>query len=319
MKRYSPYFITVLLFGLSGQGHLLAQPAFPARPIVIQVFTSPGSPVDFYARIMGRLIAPELGQNVIVENRPGGSGIPMINAMVKAPADGHLLAATTVTLATLFGEPLAAFRPQDLQMIVRSQIDPYAIVVHTSTPFTNIRQFVEFAKKKPDYINMGGPLQMSSHRVAFELFASVAGFRAAWIPYQGGGQVLTAIAGGQVDAAHTNPGNAKPFVSSGRLRILAVSSEKRMDDLPQVPTYRENGWDLVRYNWRGLVARSGIPQPAMDRLASAIEKAHRSPEWKKYLDDTQQIDGYLGAEATNRLLAQEIVDAQKVKARLGIK
>lgn len=295
-----------------------AQSSYPTKPIVIQVFTSPGSPVDFYARIMAKLIAPDLGQNVIVENRPGGSGIPMINAMAKAPADGHLLAATTVTLATLFGEPNVNFQPQDLQMVVRSQIDPFAIVVHTSTPFTNLRQLVDFAKKKPDYINLGGPLTMSSHRVAFEMFASIAGFKATWIPYQGGGQVLTAIAGGQVDAAHTNPGNAKPFVSSGRLRILAVSSEKRLEDLPAVPTYRESGWNFARYNWRGLVARSGIPKPVMDKLGAAIEKAHKSPEWKKYLTDTQQIDGYLGAESANKLLAQEIVDAQRVKKQLGI-
>ena len=318
--KYEMYLPLVwLTLALTSQGPVFAQSNYPTKPIVIQVFTSPGSPVDFYARIMGRLIGPELGQNVIVENRPGGSGIPMINAMVKAPADGHLLAATTVTLATLFGEPNVNFQPQDLQMIVRSQIDPFAIVVHSSTPFTNIHQFVDYAKKKPDFINLGGPLSMSSHRVAFEMFASIAGFKANWIPYQGGGQVLTAIAGGHVDAAHTNPGNAKPFVNSGRIRILAVSSEKRLADFPSVPTYKESGWDLVRYNWRGLVARNGIPQPVMNKLGAAIEKAHKSPEWKKYLDDTEQIDGYLGAEAANKLLVFEIAAAQRVKDRLGIK
>jgi putative tricarboxylic transport membrane protein len=309
----------LLAFSFAGIDSTYAQSIYPTKPIVIQVFTSPGSPVDFYARIIGKLIAPELGQNVIVENRPGGSGIPMINAMVKSPADGHLLAATTVTLATLFGEPNVNFQPQDLQMIVRSQIDPFAIVVHTSTPFSTIKQLVDFAKKKPDYINLGGPLSMSSHRVAFELFASIAGFKATWIPYQGGGQVLTAIAGGQVDAAHTNPGNAKPFVNSGRLRILAVSSEKRLNDFPSVPTYKESGWDFARYNWRGLVARNGISKPVLDKLGAAIEKAHKSPEWKKYLDDTEQIDGYLDAEAANKLLAIEITDAQRVKKQLGIK
>jgi tripartite-type tricarboxylate transporter receptor subunit TctC len=308
-----------LAWTLTNHGAVFAQSNYPAKPIVIQVFTSPGSPVDFYARIIARLIAPELGQSVIVENRPGGSGIPMINAMVKAPADGYLLAATTVTLATLFGEPNVNFQPRDLQMIVRSQIDPFAIAVHNSTPFTNIRQFVDYAKKKPEYINLGGPLPMSSHRVAFEMFASIAGFNATWIPYKGGGQVLTAIAGGEVDAAHTNPGNAKPFVNSRRIRILAVSSEKRLADFPAVPTYKESGWDLVLYNWRGLVARSGIPQPVMNKLGAAIEKAHKSAEWKQYLDDTEQIDGYLGAEAANKLLEAEIAKAQLVKHRLGIK
>jgi tripartite-type tricarboxylate transporter receptor subunit TctC len=274
--------------------------------------------VDIYARIVARLMAPDLGQAVVVENRPGGSGIPMINAMVRAPADGHLIAATTVTLATLFGEKEVAFKPADLQMIARSQIDPFAIVVHTSTPFRNVRQLVEFARKKPGYVNLGGPLAMSSHRVAFEMFAETAGFKATWIPYQGGGQVLTAISGGQVDAAHTNPGNAKPLIDAKRIRMLAVSSEKRLSDFPDIATYRESGWDFVRYNWRGLVARSGMPAATLDRLSGAIEKVHKSAEWKKYLIETAQIDGYLGPEAANKLLALEIADAQRVKARLGI-
>ena len=315
----NPAFLALVmttLFVGSDSGN--AQSTFPSRPIVLQVFTSPGSPVDHYARILGRLIAPDLGQAVVVENRPGGSGIPMINAMVRAPADGHLLAATTVTLATLFGEQDANFKPSDLQMIARSQIDPFAIVVHSSTPFKALGQLAAFARKKPGFVNLGGPLAMSSHRVAFELLAETAGFKATWIPYQGGGQVLTAISGGQIDAAHTNPGNAKPLIDSGRIRMLAVSSEKRLAEFPEVPTYRESGWDLVRYNWRGLVARSGMPKATLDRLSGAIEKAHNSAEWKKYLVETAQIDGYLGPAEANKLLAFEIADAQRVKVRLGI-
>ena len=100
--------------------------------------------------------------------------------------------------------------------------------------------------------------------------------------------------------------------------MLAVSSEKRLADFPDIPTYRESGWDLARYNWRGIVAKSGMPRAALDKLSAAIEKAHKSDEWKKYLDDTAQIDGYLGPDAANKLLALEIADAQGVKARLGI-
>lgn len=307
-----------LAAGLAISGGAGAQSNYPTKPVVLQVFTSPGSPVDFYARILARLISPDLGQNVIVDNRPGGSGMPMINAMVRAPADGYLLAATTVTLATLFGEKNANFKPQDLQMIARSQIDPFAIVVHTSTPFKNIKQFVAMAKQKPGYINLGGPLAMSSHRVAFELFAEATGIKAEWVAYKGGGQVLTAIAGGEIDAAHTNPGNAKPFITSGRVRVLAISSEQRLADFPEVPTYRESGINLVRYNWRGIVAKSGMPKPVMDKLVAAIEKAHKSEEWKKYLADTAQIDGYLGPVPANALLMKEIEDAQRVKARLGL-
>lgn len=296
----------------------IAQQAYPTKPITLQVFTSAGSPVDVYARVLARLISPDLGRNVVVDNRPGGSGMPMINAMVRTPADGYLIAATTVTLATLFGEKNAKFEPDDLQMIARSQIDPFAIVVHTSTPFRNLKELITFAKAKPGYINLGGPLTMSSHRVAFEMLADKAGFKATWIPYTGGGQVLVSIAGGQVDAAHTNPGNAKPLVAAGKIRILAVSAEKRVEGFENVPTYRESGVDLVRYNWRGIVARSGMPPEVMARLSSAIEKAHRSEAWKKYLRETAQTDGYLGPKEANDLFRQEIAAAGKVKKSLGL-
>lgn len=307
-----------LAMGVSISGAVFGQASYPSKPVVIQVFTSAGSPVDLYARVLARLMAPDLGQNVIVDNRPGGSGIPMINAMVRAPADGYVIAATTVTLATLFGEKNANFKPQDLQMVARSQIDPFAIVVHASTPFKSIRQFVAMAKQKPGYINLGGPLTMSSHRVAFELFSEATGIKAEWVAYKGGGQVLTAIAGGEIDAAHTNPGNAKPFVESGRIRLLAVSSEQRLAEFPAIPTYRESGIELVRYNWRGIVTKSGMPKAVMDKLSMAIEKAHKSEEWKKYLLDTAQIDGYLGPAPANALLMKEIEDAQRIKTRLGL-
>ena len=193
---------------------------YPARPITILCWSAPGSPVDIYSRIMAKLLAAELGQNVIVENRAGGSGIIMVNTLLRAPTDGYTIAANTITLAALFSEPTATFKPDDLQMIARSQIDPYGLVVHTSTPFRTIDDLVAFARKKPDYINIGGVFVMSGHRVAWEVFQSAAGIKSTWVPYPGGGPALTAVAGGHVDAATTNPGNVKPMIAAGKVRVL---------------------------------------------------------------------------------------------------
>jgi putative tricarboxylic transport membrane protein len=291
---------------------------YPTRPVTLLCWSAPGSPVDLYARIMAKLVSAELGQNVLVENRTGGSGIIMVNALLKAPADGYTIAANTITLATLFSEPTASFKPDDLQMVARSQVDPYGTIVHTSTPFRNIDELVAFARKKPDFINVGGPFAMSGHRVAWEVFSEVAKIKTTWVPYQGGGPALIAVAGGHVDVAATNPGNVKPMIAAGKVRVLAVSSDRRLEDFPDVPTYKERGWDVVRYQWRGIMARAGTPKPIIDRLAGAIQKAQQAPEWKAYLKQVTQLDGFQGPDAFRSQLLTDMREMQVVKKKLGI-
>jgi tripartite-type tricarboxylate transporter receptor subunit TctC len=302
-----------LLTWSSGQAQQYA-----ARPVTLLCWSAPGSPVDVYARVMAKLLTIELGQTVVVENRTGGSGIIMVNTLLKAPADGYTIAANTITLAALFSEPTASFKPDDLQMIARSQVDPYGLIVHTSTPFKNIDELVAFARKRPGFINVGGPFTISGHRVAWEVFAEAAKITTTWVPYQGGGPALTAVAGGHVDAAATNPGNVKPLIEAGKVRVLAVSSDKRLDDFPDVPTYKERGWNVVRYQWRGVMARAGMAKPVMDRLAAAIQKAQSTPEWKNYLRQVTQLDGFQGPDAFRVQLLQDMQEMEAVKKKLGL-
>jgi len=291
---------------------------YPARPITLLCWSAAGSPVDIYARVMARLLTAELGQNVVVENRTGGSGIIMVNTLLRAPADGYTIAANTITLAALFSEPAATFKPDDLQMIARSQVDPYGLIVHTSTPFKSIDELVAYARRKPNFINIGGPFTISGHRVAWEVFAEVAKFKTTWVPFQGGGPALTAVAGGHIDAAATNPGNVKPFIEAGKVRVLAISSDKRLEDFPDVPTYKERGWDVVRYQWRGMMAKAGTPKPVIDRLSAAMQKAQQAAEWKNYLRQVVQLDGFQEPTAFHAQLMQDMQEMEAVKKKLGL-
>lgn len=303
---------------LAGIAGVAGAQAYPTRPVTILCWSAAGSPVDIYARTMAKLLSTELGQNVIVENRTGGSGIIMTNSLVRGAADGYTIAANTLTLATLFSEKNAQFKPDDLQLIARSQIDPYGLIVHTSTPFKTIEQLVAFARRKPEFINVGGPFAISSHRVAWEVFSDAAKFKTTWVPYPGGGPALAAVAGGHVDAAATNPGNVKPMVQAGKVRVLAVSSDQRLDDFPDVPTYREKGWNVVRYQWRGIMAKAGTPRPVVDRLAGAIQKAQQTQEWKTYLKRVTQLDGFQGPDAFRAQLMQDIRETEVIKKKLGL-
>jgi putative tricarboxylic transport membrane protein len=298
-------------------GAALAQ-EYPGKPITLLCWSEAGSPVDVYARTMARLLTRELGQNVIVENRTGADGIIMVNAMLRAPADGYTIATNTLTLATLFSEPAAGFKPDDLQLLARGQIDPYGLLVPPSIPFKTIDEFVKYARANPGKINVGGPFQMSSHRVAWEAFSEAAKIKTIWIPYKGGGPVLTAAAGGHVDSAATNPGNAKHLIAAGKLRVLAVSSEQRLEDFPDVPTYKERGWNIVRYQWRGIMGRNGLPQPVIDRLVAAIQKAQQTPEWRAYLKQVTQLDGFQGPAVFKAQLLQDVKEMEAVKKKLGL-
>ena len=291
---------------------------FPSRPITILCWSAAGSPVDVYARTLAKLLTAELGQNVVVDNRTGGSGIVMVNSLLRAPADGYTIGANTITLAALFSEPNVTFKPDDLQRVARSQVDPYGLIVHTSTPFKTIDEFVVYARRNPGSLNVGGPFAMSGHRVAWEVFSEMAKFRTTWVPYQGGGPALTAIAGGHIDAAATNPGNVKPMIDAGKVRVIAVSSERRLEDFPNVPTYKERGWNLVRYQWRGVMAKTGTPKPVLDRLVAAVQKAQQTPEWKAYLRQVTQLDGFQGPEAFRAQLLEDMREMEVVKKKLGL-
>jgi tripartite-type tricarboxylate transporter receptor subunit TctC len=291
---------------------------YPAKTVTLLCWSAPGSPVDLYARILAKLLTTELGQNVVVDNRTGGSGIVMVNSLLRAAPDGYTIAANTTTLSTMFGEPNVTFKPEDLQLIARSQVDPYGLVAHTSTPFRTIEEFVAYARKRPGFINTGGPFVMSGHRVAWELFQEAAKIKTTWVPYQGGGPALIAVAGGHVDVVATNPGNVKPFIQSGKVRVLAVSSERRLEDFPDVPTYKERGWDVVRYQWRGVMGKAGIPKPVLDRLVAAVGKAQQSAEWKNYLRQVTQLDGFQGPDAFRAQLAQDMHEMEAVKKKLGL-
>jgi tripartite-type tricarboxylate transporter receptor subunit TctC len=308
--------VIATVFALLASGAFAQQ--YPNRPITILCWSAAGSPVDLYARTLAKLLTTDLGQNVVVDNRTGGSGIVMVNTLLRAPADGYTIAANTITLATLFSEPNVTFRPDDLQMVARSQVDPYGLIVHTSTPFKTIDEFVAYARKKPGFVNVGGPFAMSGHRVAWEVFSGMAKIKTTWVPYQGGGPALTAIAGGHVDAAATNPGNVKPMIDAGKVRVIAVSSDRRLEDFPDVPTYKERGWDLVRYQWRGVMARAGTPKPVLDRLVAAIQKAQQMPEWKAYLKNVAQLDGFQGPDAFRAQLVQDMREMEVVKKKLGL-
>lgn len=302
----------------AGSWGTAAAAEYPTKPVTILCWSKPGSPVDIFARTVAPLLSKELGQPVVVETKAGGSGVVAVNALLAQPPDGYTLLAATKTLTTLFSEKGVKFKPGDIQPLINSQADPFAIIVPASSPFKTLSDFIKYAKANPGKLKVAGPFAMSAHRIAFERLSEAAKFDATWVPYEGGGPTLVAVAGAQVDAGHTNAGNTKPQVAAGKVRVIGVTAGKRLVDFPDAPTYKESGVELETYQWRGFVTKKGVPQAVVDKLVAALRKVQQTPDYQAYLKKVSQLDHFEPPAEFARVIAQDTKDVTDIKKKLGL-
>ena len=304
-------------------GGVQAQDKYPAKPITIISHTAAGSPTDLMARQLGKAAEPLLGQPVVVENKPGGSGAMQVAALLSSPADGYTLAAVTPTQIGAWESTLKGkFTIDQFAWIARVEIDPYILVVQAESPWKTLKEFVEFAKKNPNKLRVGGYGSVGSgHNVAFNILAKSAGFQAVWMPYEGTNAAVTALLGGHIDAANSNPGQVTQQVEAGKLRILGVMSANRLKDLPNVPTYAEAGYpvDAGWSQFRGIFGRKGIPQPIQAQLSQVFTKAIKSPSFQDYLKKTNQEDGSMDINVFTEFIKEQKKLTAQWYQELGIK
>jgi tripartite-type tricarboxylate transporter receptor subunit TctC len=256
--------------------------SYPARPVRILVGTPPGTGPDIVGRILAEKIAGELGQPVIVENRPGASGTIAAQLAAKASADGHtLLLGTAANLAvaphllpSAHYDPMRAFAPVGL-----IQRGPYAIAVYPRVPVRNLPEFIAHAKSNPGKLDFGTPGTGSAHHVAWELFMMRTGTQLVHIPYRGGAQAFQDVITGRI-AVFMASANSRitQYVEAGRLRYLAVTGATRLKQLPSVPTVSEEGVPgFEAYAWWGLLMPAGAPGKAIARINAALNTALDEP------------------------------------------
>jgi tripartite-type tricarboxylate transporter receptor subunit TctC len=241
---------------------------YPNRPLRLILPFPPGGATDILGRIAGQALSERLGQPVVADNRPGVGGYLGLELASKAPPDGHTIVLASLVLAT--GPSLyrkIQFSPmKDLAPITQISQSPNLVMVHPSLPVKTLLELVEHARANPGKLNyassgVGSPLHLSA-----ELLKSVTRTNVVHVPYKGGGgPAMTALLGGEVQMIILGPA-ALPHVQAGKVRVLAVLSEERWRVLPQVPTGREAGVDLVVTGWHGLLAPAGTPRPIIDRL-----------------------------------------------------
>ena len=258
-----------------------AQP-FPSKPLRIVVPYAAGGTSDILARTLAVRVGDSIGQQVIIENKPGANGVLGSDLVAKSAADGYTMLLTDVggltsapaVVANLPFNPLRDFAP--VTMIAYS---PHLVLVPMSLPVKTLAELVALAKSKPGALNVAMVGSGSAPHLAAALFAKRAGLQWSYVPYKGGAQALNDVASGQPEALFNGMLAALPLVKSGRLRALAISSEKRWPTLPDLPTVSEQGYDgFLTGSWQGLLAAPGTPPEIIAKLNAEFIKALAVPE-----------------------------------------
>jgi tripartite-type tricarboxylate transporter receptor subunit TctC len=259
-----------------------AKAAFPERTIRIEVGFAAGGTVDAVARVLAHGMGPILGQSVIIENRPGGSGSIAANAVITAPADGHSLLFGIFSLAVAPAlTKLNYDTTRDLTAVSQVASVPLFMLSTAKSPFRSVADVVAAAKAAPDTITYGSGGVGSSAHMAAELFARRAGIRLIHVPYRGSAPAMQGLVAGEVQLLWDTPTSTmQSFIKQGQLRGLAVMSHKRLPAFKDIPAIDEAGLggDLEVQAWQGVLVRTGTPLEIVAALNRAVVQAMSQPE-----------------------------------------
>ncbi|HEY3179293.1 MAG TPA: tripartite tricarboxylate transporter substrate binding protein [Casimicrobiaceae bacterium] len=261
--------------------------SYPSKPIRIIVPYPAGGTSDILARTIGQRLSETLGQPVLVENKPGANGNVGADLVAKAPPDGHTLLLADIGALVISPSvyPTLPFDPvKDFAPVTMVAYSPHILVVHPSVPVASVKELVELAKSKPGKLNFAISGVGGAPHLAGVDFAMRTGVDWTYIPYKGGAQAIADVAGGQADVTLNGMLATYPLVQGGKLKLLAVSSAKRMSAIPDVPTIAESGVSgFESGSWQGVVAPAGTPREIVTRLNSEILRIVNAPDMRDRL------------------------------------
>ncbi len=297
---------------------------WPEKPLRLVVPVPPGGSLDAYTRIIAQRLSDPLGQQVLVDNRPGANGIVGADLVAKAAPDGYtLLMGATPTLAinvTLYAGKLP-YDPQNdfaaISMVARA---PSAVAVNPQVPAASLKELVALARAQPGKLTYGTSGLGSGNHLATEMLASAAGIQLLHVPYSGGGPALAAVLSREVDIIVTPPPTLLPMVKLNRLRMLAVTSAKRSPALPEVPTIAEAGYPGFDATiWYCVVAPRGTPRRVIDRMNRELVAVVASSVYRERLLADAAIPESSTPEEAAAFVRAEVARWAKVIRAIGLK
>jgi tripartite-type tricarboxylate transporter receptor subunit TctC len=284
--KLSPALTRSLIGGVLVAATLVAAAQdYPVKPIVVVVAFSAGGNNDLRARQLGIPVGAALGQTIVVDNKPGASGNIGHDFVSRAAPDGYTLGIGAMGPLTVNPSlfPKMTFDPaKDLVPVVLIEKAPLVLVTRVDKPFKNLKDVTAAAKAKPGALTIGNAGNGGAHHLSAELLEDSAGVQVLHVPYKGGGPAATALLSGEIDMMFEQTYAALPSIQAGKTRALAVTSDKRLPSLPDVPTMAELGYPQVTVsNWLGIVAPKGTPMALVRKVNEAYNKALAAPEMRE--------------------------------------
>ena len=292
------FILLILLFSLAAES--FGQEKFPNRPITIVAPFPPGGVADLTARPVAAAMEKVLKNPVVVVNKTGAAGAVGMSFVANSKPDGYtlLMALSSISIipeADKLFDRTPAYTMDQLIPIALISADPTILVVNAERPWKRVKEFVEDAKKRPGQISYSSSGVYGTLHMAMEMFSHAAGIDLKHVPYGGGGPALTALLGGHVDTLASGPAVVLPHIKAGKLRPLAGWGAKRVAALPDVPTFKELGYDIEFYIWAGLFAPRGTPAPVMQTIRDSVKQTVNTPEFKSAMEKIETPIAYLDA------------------------
>jgi len=297
-------------------------PAYPTRPITMIVPFPPGGVADIVARPVAEAMSRDLGQAVVIENRPGAGGGIGMGAAAKAKADGYtvLLALSSLTVipeadALLGRAPMYAIN--DLRPLARFTADPTVLAVRAESPWRTVQEFVEDGRKRPGALTYGSSGNYGTMHVPMEILAQTAGIQMTHVPFTGAAPAVVALLGGQIDAVSSGPATVLQHIRAGKLRALAHWGQGRLESMPGVPALRDQGWAAEYAQWSGLFVPSATPDPVAQRLRAAARMASQDARVREVIQNAGSPLLYQDTPDFEKYVQQDARAMVEVVRRMG--
>ena len=299
-----------------------AQEPFPSRPITLVAPFPPGGVADLTARPVAAAMEKVLKNPVVVVNKTGAAGAVGMSFVANSRPDGYtlLLALSSISIipeADKLFNRTPAYNMNQLTPIALISADPTILVVHADRPWKSVKEFVEDAKRRPNEISFSSSGVYGTLHMATEMLSHAAGIKLKHVPFGGAGPALTAILGGHVDMLASGPAVILPHIKAGKLRPLAGWGAKRVAALPDVPTFKELGYDIEFYIWAGAFAPTGTPAPVLKTLRDAVRQAVEDPDFKAAMGKLETPIAYMDAPEFQRFWDKDAKMLAEAIKRVG--
>jgi putative tricarboxylic transport membrane protein len=324
MKRRIPLFILIVVLVLMASNAPLSAQAFkPTRPVEAVVHTGPGGGADILARAIADMMEKEklLPQRLQVVNKSGGGSAVAMAYLAEKKGETHTIGFFTGVWVT---NPLtsaeATVTIKELTPIVRLVLEPAVVAVKADSPYKNMRDFVEAAKKNPGQLKQSGGSVTGRDNLVRLVIQKATGAKWVFVSFPSGGERIANLLGGHVEMMVIEPQEAGEHIRAGNMRVIAALTEKRLPSFPDVPTLKEQGIDVpVIPQARGVLAPPGVPKDVVQYWEGVFDRFTKTASWKKYLEQNQFEDGYLKGPELNKFFDELAVQMREVLKEAGAK